>query len=77
MPSIQYEAGLGYPGSYDHPGSPPAHHASALVAHVQGGLTLGPEWGGFGAEKYNHDSKPDVKSVSSLPRDAHPRAPLW
>jgi len=27
------------------PGSPPAHATPALVAHAQGGLTLGPERG--------------------------------
>jgi hypothetical protein len=33
------------------PGSPPAHPTSALVAHAQGGLTLGPERGELDAEK--------------------------
>jgi hypothetical protein len=46
-PGIHIEAGLSYPGSCA-PATP------ALVAHVQGGLTLGPEWGELGAEKYNH-----------------------
>ena len=34
------------------PGSPPAHATPALVARAQGGLTLAPERGDLGAEKY-------------------------
>src|SRR2546421_6442687 len=32
------------------PGSPPAHPTPALVAHAQGGLTLGPERGELAAD---------------------------
>jgi hypothetical protein len=32
------------------PGSPPAHATPALVAHAQGGLTLGPERGELAAD---------------------------
>jgi hypothetical protein len=58
------------------PGSPPAHATPALVAHAQGGLTLGPDGGEFAADFWSLGGSRTITFCVELTSHSPPPTPL-